>query len=91
MPNKVESNEFAEILVKHEKVKQAVVVPKKGKNENTYLCAYYIRDEEISAQDFRVYLKQFLTYYMIPDEYKRVDKFPKTLNHKIDKKQLSMV
>lgn len=87
---RVESNEVAEILVKHEKVKQAVVVPKKGKNENTYLCAYYIGDEEISAQDFRVYLKQFLTYYMIPDEYIRLDKFPKTLNHKIDKKQLSM-
>lgn len=87
---RVEANEVAEVLIKHEKVKQAVVVPKKGKNESTYLCAYYVGDEEISAQEFRLFLKRFLAYYMIPDEYIRLDKFPKTSNYKIDKKKLTM-
>lgn len=88
---RVEANEVAEILGRYEKVKQAVVVSKKGKNDNLYLCAYYISDEEISVREFREYLKKFLAYYMIPDEYVRLDRFPETFNYKIDRRQLAIL
>lgn len=87
---RVETNEIAEILNKYEKVKQAVVVAEKGKNDNSYLCAYYIGNEEISVRELRSYLKKYLAYYMIPEEFIRVDRFPETLNHKIDKRRLTI-
>jgi amino acid adenylation domain-containing protein len=88
---RVELNEISEILLKHEKIKQAVVITKTGKNNNTYLAAYYEGREKVPTSELREYLKKFVLSYMIPDEFIRVEKFPETLNHKIDKKQLSML
>lgn len=88
---RVELNEISETLLKHEKIKQALVITKVGKNNNTYLAAYYQGREELSTSELRAYLKCFLASYMIPDEFTMVDKFPETLNHKIDKKRLSML
>lgn len=88
---RVELNEIAETLLKHEKIKRAVVIAKTGKSGNTYLSAYYQSEEELSVSELRAYLKRFLVSYMIPEEFILIDQFPETLNHKIDKKKLGML
>ncbi len=85
----VEINEVENIFQRYHKIKRVIVVPKKGKKMNTYLCAYYISEQNLSVQEIRKFLNRYLANYMIPDEFVRVEQFPETLNHKIDKIELS--
>lgn len=84
----VATNEVTSVLQKYEPIQDAVVVPKKGKHQNIYLCTYYIAKEELEVQKIKTFLKKYLADYMIPEEFVQVEKFPETFNHKIDKKEL---
>lgn len=52
------------------------------------LKVYFISKEKIEEEAIRNYLQTKLPKYMVPHEYYQLDKFPITLNGKLDKKKL---
>lgn len=84
---RIEMGEIEAVLLKHKFIKQAIVTV--CQENNSYLCAYYVSDEELLAADLKQYLGGFLPDYMIPSYYIRLDEVPQTPNGKIDRKALS--
>jgi len=52
------------------------------------ICAYYVTNSDIKATTIRDILKEKLTAYMVPTAYLELDVIPKTINGKIDFKNL---
>lgn len=50
------------------------------------LFGYYIADREIDHEKLRVYLKDYLPYYMIPSALIRCGEFPRTLSGKVNRR-----
>ncbi|ORX75150.1 acetyl-CoA synthetase-like protein [Anaeromyces robustus] len=69
-------------------IKQCVVIDKVNENGNKYLISYYISEENINKRNIQEYLKKKLPQYMIPNYFKRVNKFKLTNNGKLDRKTL---
>ncbi|CAM1358285.1 Lichenysin synthetase A [Tenacibaculum sediminilitoris] len=84
---RIELGEIENNLAAHPDINQALVnVFKEAEDE--YLVAYFISDEILEKSDLKEYLKDFLPSYMIPEYFIQIEKFPLTLNGKIDKKAL---
>ena len=86
---RVELGEIESRLSEIEEVKEAVVVAAgKEKNDDKYLCAYVVTDEEITAKEFRDRLSKSLPNYMIPSYFVRLSRLPLTSSGKIDRRAL---
>jgi amino acid adenylation domain-containing protein/non-ribosomal peptide synthase protein (TIGR01720 family) len=85
---RVEPGEIENHLLKHEKVKAAVITTMEMEEENKYLCAYIVSEDELESSVLREYLLRELPVYMIPSYFVRIDKIPLTLNGKVDMKAL---
>jgi amino acid adenylation domain-containing protein len=86
---RIETKEIENVLIKHNKIKDAVVWPWEKENKDKYLCAYIVENEEISSDEIRVYLSAGLPEYMIPSYFVMVESIPLTPNGKVDHKALS--
>ena len=84
---RIELGEIEATLMNHEQIKQTVVTVYQHE-EDEYLVGYYLADEVITPAELKEHLKQFLPNYMIPGNFIQVEKFPLTLNGKIDKRAL---
>jgi len=84
---RIELGEIENALLTINGVKETLVLVKE-KEENKYLCAYYVADNEYSAGFIREELKKTLPGFMIPSYFIRVEKMPLTINGKIDRKKL---
>ncbi|MDP4179622.1 MAG: amino acid adenylation domain-containing protein [Bacillota bacterium] len=84
---RVELGEVESSLLRHDNVKEAVVIDKTA-DGNKYLCAYLVSDIELSASKLRQHLQKELPDYMIPSYFVRLDSIPLTSNGKIDRKAL---
>jgi thioesterase domain-containing protein/acyl carrier protein len=92
--------ELAEIecqLLKHDSIKEAAVIVvhrthsntrTSSANENKYINAYIVSDQELSTTDIREFLSKNLPVYMIPSHFIKIENLPLTLNGKVDKKKL---
>jgi acyl carrier protein len=89
---RIELGEIESWLLKHPKVKEAVVVVREnvsmGKEGEKHLYVYLVSEKELSALELKSYLSGKLPEYMIPSYYVGVDKIPLTTNGKIDRKAL---
>ncbi|MEK4732085.1 non-ribosomal peptide synthase/polyketide synthase [Paenibacillus sp. FSL L8-0641] len=85
---RIELGEIENRLLKHETIKEAVVLDKEGADGNKYLCAYVVPDQEITVQGMREHLSKELPDYMIPSYFMQMEKLPLTPNGKIDRKAL---
>ncbi|UCH95999.1 MAG: amino acid adenylation domain-containing protein, partial [Candidatus Aminicenantes bacterium] len=92
---RIELGEIENQLMKHDKIKEAVVVAKEstGVPENKYLCAYITTTNDTGnprhlASQLRKYLSPSLPDYMIPSYFVRLDRIPFTPSGKIDRKSL---
>ncbi len=77
--------------MKHEMVKEAVVIVREDKDSNKFLCAYYLpvdKDRENKDEVFREFLSRGLPDYMIPSYFVPMTHFPLTAARKIDRKAL---
>ena len=92
---RIEPGEIENQLIKHDQVKEAVVIAGKsiGKtadkdgNDSAYLCAYIVPQQagtELAEAELREYLSGLLPDYMIPGYFVRVESIPLTPNGKID-------
>ncbi|MFS0915990.1 amino acid adenylation domain-containing protein [Brevibacillus sp. 179-C 1.1 NHS] len=86
---RIELGEIEGRLLAHDFVRQAVVVDQTDHRGKKYLCAYYSRDEEeVTAEELRIYLLRELPEYMVPTYFIELDVIPLTPNGKVDRKAL---
>jgi len=93
---RVELGEIETLLLKYDKIKDAVVLVRETKGENDrytdsrnkFLCAYFVSDIKLSKSVLREYLAGELPGYMIPSYFIQIEKFPLNVNGKIDRKVL---
>ncbi|KPA09300.1 Tyrocidine synthetase 3 [Candidatus Magnetomorum sp. HK-1] len=86
---RIELEEIERQLLKHNDIKEAIVVAKQFRDTgNNELAAYLISYSSISISQLRDHLKKYLPDYMIPSCFIKIEKFPLTPNGKINKKAL---
>ena len=85
---RIELGEIETQLLKHENIKEAVVVARERGNREKYLCAYIVADREITVMELKEYLSKGLPDYMLPSFFVQLDKLPLTPNGKVDRKVL---
>ncbi|MCP4154562.1 MAG: AMP-binding protein, partial [bacterium] len=89
---RIELGEIETQLLKHEEVRDAVVIYKQDGVEEGQLCAYIVTKTEGKGSDLplklREYLVKRLPQYMIPSYIVLLEKIPLTPNGKLDRKAL---
>jgi len=87
---RIELGEIETQLLKVKEIKEAVVVDRKDKQGNIFLCAYVVLNGNISMEisTLRSLLSGKLPDYMIPAYFVQLDKIPLTDNNKVDRKAL---
>lgn len=85
---RIEMGEIENQLLKHEFIREAIVVAKEDNTDNKYLCAYIVADKDLTVPELRDYLAQELPDYMIPSYFIMLKEMPLTPNGKIDRKAL---
>lgn len=86
---RIELGEIETALLRHENIREAIVLSAKEKDSaELYLAAYLVMDNDLDIATLRSYLGDSLPAYMIPSAFTRVDQMPLTVNGKIDKTAL---
>ncbi|WP_343859372.1 amino acid adenylation domain-containing protein, partial [Fulvivirga kasyanovii] len=85
---RVELGEIESCLTKHPSVKETVVMARKDKAGNSYLCAYLVAGKEVSNAELREHVLATLPAYMVPSYYIMLEALPLTPNGKINRKAL---
>ncbi|MCP4153967.1 MAG: non-ribosomal peptide synthetase, partial [bacterium] len=92
---RIELGEICSQLMKHESVKEAVVIDRTyAKRDETYLCAYItaVRPLETGQKTWPLNLRQYLARtlpdYMIPSYFVEIEEIPLTPTGKVDRKAL---
>lgn len=85
---RIELDEIESNLLKVQGISQAVVLPKKGNDGDSYLCAYYVASSEINRKTIIDTLSKELQDYMIPAYFYMINEIPLTQNGKVDKQKL---
>jgi len=95
---RIELGEIENVLLGHEKVKEAIVTDRESETGNRYLCAYIVKEEGQTAgspdekgalsAELKEYLSQRLPDYMIPLYFTMLEKMPLTPNGKLDYRAL---
>ncbi|QJB38092.1 amino acid adenylation domain-containing protein [Chitinophaga oryzae] len=86
---RIETGEVETALLRHEKVKSALVIaqPEPGGNSHA-LVAYITAEETLDGRILKQYLSGILPEYMVPAWFVQLEAFPLTANGKTDRKAL---
>ena len=89
---RIELGEIENLLLKHERIKEAVVTARESDDGEKYLAAYYTpsakNQNPLKVPELRKYLADELPDYMIPTFFIQLEQFPLTQSRKIDRKAL---
>ncbi|MCP4154670.1 MAG: non-ribosomal peptide synthetase, partial [bacterium] len=88
---RVELGEIENRLLERGEIAEAVVVVRKDKSEEKYLCAYIVtksQEQTLEISELRETLTQTLPEYMIPSYYVNLEEIPLTANGKVNTKAL---
>ncbi len=85
---RVEPEEIEKHISNHEGISQVIIKAFQDKNEDYFLGAYLIGNEELNQEDLRVYLSQYLPAYLIPEYFVFLSSFPFLANGKVDMNSL---
>ncbi|MGB7604589.1 MAG: amino acid adenylation domain-containing protein, partial [Lutisporaceae bacterium] len=85
---RIELGEIENELLKHNEIKEAIVIDKADKNGNKYLCGYIVAERELTVSELKEHLLKNLPDYMIPAYFITMDKLPLSANGKADRKAL---
>ncbi|MDP4146799.1 MAG: amino acid adenylation domain-containing protein, partial [Bacillota bacterium] len=85
---RIELGEIESQLLKHQQIKDTVVIDRQDKDGDKYLCAYVVSNREITITELREHLSKELPDYMIPAYFIQLENIPLTPNGKIDRKAL---
>ena len=82
---RIELEEIASQIKTYPNVQQAIVVVQSTKNTNVdYLVAHAVTNREVNGEDIKNYLQSRLPSFMIPQVVFCMEKFPLTINNKVD-------
>ncbi|MDW3192770.1 MAG: amino acid adenylation domain-containing protein [Cytophagales bacterium] len=85
--HRIEPEEIAQVLMKHDKVPEAIVLPIQNDLEEYELVAGVVASHlELNGSLLRDFLESRLPDYMIPQHFVLLDSIPTTTNGKVDKK-----
>jgi amino acid adenylation domain-containing protein len=82
---RVEPAEIEKCLLRHDNVKEAVIVDRERDSGDKYLCAYVVADQPLLEFKVRDYLAEELPFYMVPSRFLQLEKVPLTPNGKVDR------
>jgi amino acid adenylation domain-containing protein len=98
---RIEPGEVENLLLSHEEIEAAIVVPGERKPESAHmkenetgvlLCAYYVvargAGNTLETGELKKYLSRKVPAYMIPQYFVEIEKVPLTSNGKVDTKAL---
>ena len=85
---RVEPGEIEARLAQHPGVRAAGVAARDDAPGGRRLVAYWVGDEELSAEALRAHLSAALPEYMVPAAYVRLDRLPLTPHGKLDRRAL---
>jgi amino acid adenylation domain-containing protein/non-ribosomal peptide synthase protein (TIGR01720 family) len=85
---RIELGEIEAQLLKHEAVREAVVLCTGDKENDRLLCAFIVSESDISIEEIREFLSRELPDYMLPAYSIRVASMPLTPNGKVDRRFL---
>jgi amino acid adenylation domain-containing protein len=91
---RIEPGEIENRLKKHQRIKEAVVIARKNKKNDKYLCAYYVENKtagetpttvKLNTSELSDYLAKELPAYMVPTYFVPLEHIPLNANGKIDR------
>jgi amino acid adenylation domain-containing protein len=85
---RIELGEIENQLLKHQQIKDVIVIDKTKKSGEKYLCAYFVGEKELEVSPLRHSLTRELPDYMVPTHFIQVKEMPLTPNGKIDRERL---
>lgn len=88
--HRIELGEIEQLISSYGSIRQSVVTVKENEDEK-YLVAYYISEDEVDKKALKNSLSKTLPDYMLPGYYIQLESMPLTANGKIDKKVLEEV
>ncbi|MCP5105767.1 MAG: AMP-binding protein, partial [bacterium] len=83
---RIEPGEIQNRVLQYEGIKEALVTVHTGQQGEKSLCAYAVGDVKPNA--LKDFLAQSLPDYMIPNHFIKIEKFPLTVNGKINRSAL---
>lgn len=84
---RIELSEIEKAILKYSDVREVKVVLR-DKVDDKYLDAYVVAKSPIDTKKLREHVAKLVPYYMIPSNFIQLDKFPMTVNGKVDKAKL---
>jgi amino acid adenylation domain-containing protein/non-ribosomal peptide synthase protein (TIGR01720 family) len=85
---RIELGEIAAALLKHEAVRDAVVIACGGANGASRLAAFVVPDGPVNREELSGFLSALLPNYMLPASFSFIQALPLTRNGKIDRQAL---
>jgi amino acid adenylation domain-containing protein len=85
---RIELGEIESRLLSFSGIEQAVVLAKERAATGKYLVGYYVSGEPVDPGRLDDYLRAFLPDYMVPSAYVHMERFPVTVNGKLDRRAL---
>jgi amino acid adenylation domain-containing protein len=85
---RVEIDEIENLLRTHQAVEDVAVTACEDAHGSNYLCAYVVLNEEIAPAVLRELLSGTLPDAMIPSAYVIMERLPRTISGKVDRKSL---
>ena len=85
--HRIEPGEIEVVLNEHQSVKQSVVVVSEDESGGKRLVAYVV-GEDAPAGELKLFLRERLPDYMVPEVILTLEEMPVTANGKIDRKRL---
>ena len=85
---RIELGEIENVLLNYESVKEVVVMDRKDRDGDKYLCAYITCHVEVKVSELRKHLLKNLPEYMVPAYFIQLESMPLTSNGKVDRRSL---
>ena len=86
--HRIELGEIETQFLKHEAIREAVVMALDDEQGQKFLCAYLLLDQDLTVTELRAHASEDLPAYMIPAHFVRLEQMPMTSNGKVDRKAL---
>ncbi|MEC0126211.1 non-ribosomal peptide synthetase, partial [Paenibacillus pabuli] len=88
---RIELGEIESVLLKHDEVRQVIVVAEARDNGESEIAAYLVLNSNISEGQLKQYMEALLPDYMIPKRMMMLEEMPLNQNGKIDRKALPVL
>ncbi len=85
---RIELGEIEQQIIRHEAVRDVVVIDRDDQDGNKYLCAYIVTTGELKPEELKYFLAASLPDYMIPAYIIELTALPLTANGKVDRRAL---